>query len=119
MTVIPVVLIVTAAAALGAWLLLLWFKRVRRPVLIGFHVLLGVGSTETLVVFLHTSDLGRDSVPWSIAIGGLGCLAASILTGFSAPLFRNYRTVANSFLAAHVATGVAGFVAVLVLASRL
>ena len=57
MKALPVVFLVTAATALGAYLLLLWFRRARKPVLIGFHVLLGIGSAESLVVFLHTGGL--------------------------------------------------------------
>ena len=68
MTAFPVVLLVTAATALGAYLLLLWFRKARRPVLIGFHVLLGLGAAETLIVFLHTSGLDEESPARRLAL---------------------------------------------------
>ncbi len=120
MTAFPVVLLVTAATALGAYLLLLWFRKARRPVLIGFHVLLGLGAAETLIVFLHTSGLDEESPARRLALVAGGFLAAAIASGFSAPLFgRSYRGTANSLLAMHVASGLAGFLVVLAFVSRL
>jgi hypothetical protein len=120
MQAVPVVCLVTAAAALGAWLLVLWFRNARRPVLIGFHVLLGLGSAETLVVFLHTSGLDDDAPARRIALTAGAFLAAAIASGFLAPLFgRDYRIAANSLLAAHVFAGVAAFLIVLAFFARL
>jgi hypothetical protein len=120
MTAIPVVLLVTAAAALGAYLLLLWFQKTRRPVLIGAHVVLGFAAAESLVVFLHMGGLAEASAARRLALIAGACLAAAIVSGLSAPLFgRSYRGTANSLLAAHVATGAAGFLIVLAFASRL
>ena len=120
MTALPVVLLVTAAAALGAYLLLLWFKSTRRPVLIGFHVLLGLGGAESLIVFLHLGGLDDDSPTRRLALVGGGFLAAAIASGFSAPLFgKSYRSVANALLATHVFAGLAGFLIVLAFVSRL
>jgi hypothetical protein len=120
MTTLPVVILVTAAAALGAYLLLLWFRNARKPVLIGFHVLLGLGGAETLVVFLHGSDLGEGSAARRVVLIAGAFLAAAIASGFLAPVIgRSYRVAANSLLAAHVASGLAGLLIVLVFVSRM
>ncbi len=120
MTAIPVVLLTTAATALGAYLLLLWFRKAQRPVLIGFHVLLGLGAAETLVVFLHTSGLDDESPARRLALVAGAFLAAAVASGFTAPLFgKTYRGTANSLLAAHVASGFAAFLIVLAFVSRL
>ena len=120
MTALPVVCLVTAAVALGGYLLLLWVRKTRKPVLIGFHVLLGLGGAESLVVFLHMGGLDDDSPLRRLALVAGGFLAAAIASGFSAPLFgKTYRFAANSLLAAHVFTGLAGFVIVLAFVSRL
>ncbi len=120
MTALPVVLLVTAAAALGAYLLLLWFRKMRKPVLIGFHVLLGLGGAESLIVFLHTTGLDDDAPARRLALVAGAFLAAAIASGFSAPLFgKTYRIAANSLLAAHVFSGLAGFLIVLAFVSRL
>jgi hypothetical protein len=119
-TAVPVVCLVTAAAALGAWLLVLWFRNARKPVLIGFHVLLGLGSAETLVVFLRTGGLDDAAPARRIALVCGACLVAAIASGFLAPLFgRDYRIAANTLLAAHVAAGVAAFAIVLAFAAQL
>ncbi len=120
MTALPVVLLVTAAAALGAYLLLLWFRDARKPVLIGFHVLLGLGGAESLVVFLHMSGPDDGSPTRQIVLVAGGFLAAAIASGFLAPVIgRSYRLAANWLLAAHVASGLAGFLIVLAFVSRL
>jgi hypothetical protein len=120
MKALPIVLMVTAATALGAYLLLLWFQKARRPVLIGFHVLLGLGAAESLVVFLHTGGLEDDSAARRLALVAGGCLAAALASGFIAPLLgKSYRLAANSLLAAHVFSGLAGLLVVLVFVSRM
>ena len=120
MTAVPVGVLVTAAAGLGAYLLILWFRSARKPVLIGVHVLLGLGAAETLVVFLHTSDLADNSPARRLALVAGGCLVAAIASGFTAPLFgKDYRVVANSLLATHVLAGLAGFLIVLAFLSQL
>ena len=119
MTALPVVLLVTAAATLGAYILLLWFRKERKPVLIGFHVLFGLGGAESLVVFLHMGGLDGDSPIRRLALVSGAFLAAAIVSGLSAPLLSKYRVVANSLLAAHVFAGVAGCLIVLAFVSRL
>lgn len=120
MTALPVILLVTAASALGAYLLLLWFRKDRKPVLIGFHVLLGLGCAELLAGFLRLGGFDDKSSIRRLALAGGACLAAALLSGFSAPLFgKSYRLVANSLLAAHVLAGLAGFLIVLAFVSQI
>jgi hypothetical protein len=120
MTALPVLLFMTAAAALGAYLLLLWFRAARKPVLIGFHVLLGFAAAESLAGFLRMSGLDEGDPARRLAIVAGGFFAAAIASGFSAPLFgKAYRGVANSLLAAHVFSGLAGLLIVAAVVSRL
>ena len=120
MTALPVVLLVTAAAALGAYLLLLWFRKMRKPVLIGFHVLLGLGGAESLIVFLHTTGLDDDAPARRLALVAGAFLAAAIASGFLAPVIgRTYRLAANWLLAAHVASGLLGFLVVVLFVTRI
>ncbi len=120
MTTLPVVLLLTAASALGAYLLLLWFRSARRPVLIGFHVLLGLGAGESLVVFLHLGGLDDNAPARRLALVAGGFIAAAIASGLSAALFgRKNPGAANSLLAAHVAAGVAAFFGVLAFVAQM
>lgn len=116
---IVLILILTSAAALGAYLLLLWFRRIRRPILVAVHLMLGVGGTETLIMFVHNSDFAPDSLARRLALVAAAFLGVAIFSGFTAPLFgRNYRA-ANAMLAAHVSCGVAGFLIALGFVSQL
>ena len=113
------VLLLTAAVALGGYLLVLWFRDARRPVLIGVHLLLGLGGVESLAVFLHQNDLADDPSVRRLALVALGLFGAAAFLGFTAPLSgKNYR-VGNSLLAAHVGSGVVGFLIFLTFFSRL
>ena len=118
MTTVPIVIMASAASALGGYLLLLWFRKERRLVLIGFHVLLGFGAIEALVAFLHMGGLDDDDSLRRLAMNGVWCLGAAIASGFAAPLFRKSYSAANAMLAAHVAAGLAAFLVVLTVASR-
>ena len=111
--------LLTAGVALGAYILLLWFRGARKPALIGFHLLLGLGGVESLVVFLHQNDLADDPSVRRLALVALGLFGAAAFSGFTAPLFgKNYRA-ANSLLGAHVGSGVVGFLIFIAFFSRL
>ncbi|RBP07123.1 hypothetical protein DFR50_12953 [Roseiarcus fermentans] len=119
MTTFPVVLFATAAAALGAYLLLLWFRKERKPVLIGFHVLLGLGVAESLAAILHLGGLDDDDALKRLALVAGAFLMAALASGVSAPLFgKAYRNTANTLLAVHVAAGLAAVLIVFVVAAR-
>jgi hypothetical protein len=120
MTTLPVVLILTAAAGLGAYMLLLRFRNERRPGLIAAHLLLGVGGAEALVMLLHGSGLAEDSPTRGVAKLALGFLVAAIFSGFAAPMLgRNSPGVGNGLLTAHVCCGFLGFAFGLAFASQL
>ena len=120
MSTAPMVLVLMAAAALGAYNLWLWLRGERRPVLIGAHLLLGVGGAEALVAYLHQSGLTDDDPARQTVKLALLLLAGSIFTGFAAPLLgKNARGAANALLAAHVCAGLAGIFIVLTFVSRL
>ena len=120
MNALPSILLVTAAAALGAYLLLLWFRGVRKPVLIGVHVLLGLGAAESLMVFLRMSDIPDESPARRIVLIAAGCLAGALFAGFLAAVIgKGARLAGNALLAVHVISGLAGFVIVLAFVARL
>jgi hypothetical protein len=57
---VPVLVILTAAAGLGVYNLWQWWQGRRSMGLIAGHLLLGVGGAEALVGVLHSSDLSDD-----------------------------------------------------------
>jgi hypothetical protein len=109
MTTIPVIALLVAAAALGAYLLLLYVRGVRKPVLIGLHLLLGFGGLETLVVLLKgtpNSD-GFPAGPYGNVAAGFLALAA--FSGLLAPIIgRRSNGTANLMVITHVGMGLAG-----------
>jgi hypothetical protein len=114
MTTAPILLLYAATAGLGGYILLLWFRQARRPVLIGFHLILGAASLETLFVFLRNSGLDSHGSASRLGMIAGGFMAIAMFSGFTAPLLgKNYRTAANSLLATHVCSGIAGFLIVL------
>jgi len=120
MNALPSILLVTAAAALGAYLLLHWFRGVRRPVLIGIHVLLGLGAAESLMVFLRMSEIPEDSAARRIVLIAAGCLAGALFAGFlAAVLGKGSRLAGYGLLAFHAASGLAGLVIVLAFVARM
>ncbi|MCK7475924.1 MAG: hypothetical protein MZV49_25970 [Rhodopseudomonas palustris] len=53
MTVLPVLGMLTASLLLGLYLVLAFLRRERKPVLIGFHLLLGMGGLELLIMLMR------------------------------------------------------------------
>jgi membrane associated rhomboid family serine protease len=101
MSTIPLMLVLTAAVALGAYNLWGWWNGV-----------------EALVVTLHSSGLPDDDPVRHTGRIAFYLLAAAIFTGFGSPLLR--RTgFANLAIAAHVGAALAGFLLVLTLGARL
>ena len=81
----PITLLLTCAVGVGLYLGYLYLKKVRRPGLVGLHLLLGAGSVEGLVAVLHgSSDTAyRAATPALIA----ACLFGySVFSGFTRPL---------------------------------
>ena len=109
MTSIPVLALLVAAALLGAYLLLLYTRDVRKPVLIGFHLLLGFGGLETLVVLLKGTP-NSDGIPAG-PYGNIaaGFLALAAFSGLLAPIIgRRSNGAANLMVITHVGMGLAG-----------
>ena len=94
---------------LGAYLLLLYTRGVRKPVLIGFHLLLGFGGLETLVVLLKGTP-NSDGIPAG-PYGNIaaGFLALAAFSGLLAPIIgRRSNGAANLMVITHVGMGLAG-----------
>jgi hypothetical protein len=105
------------AAGLGGYCLLLWFKKARKPVFIGYHLLAGLGATETLFVIIHISGFPAESFPRTIGLAAGMCFGAAILSGFiSALIGKHSPPLANTLLAVHVTSAVAGLIMALVFA---
>ena len=120
MTTAPIVIFYLAAAALGAYILLLWFRRARRPTLIGLHLILGAAALETLFAFMRNVDIDEHGRAHSLGFTA-GCfMALAMFSGFCAQLLRNQpKVVSNALLATHVGSGLAGFFIVLAFVSQL
>jgi len=111
--------LLTAAVGLGLYLGLLYLRRVRKPVVVGAHLLLGAAGLETTVVMLRGAP---DGVTLAGSYGGAAAalLALTLVSGFSAPLLgKGSRRTANILLATHAGIGVTAFVLFLVWLSSL
>ena len=119
MTPIPAIALLSTASALGLFLGWLYLRRVRRPVLVGTHLLLGVGGIETMVMLLRGAPNGDVAPVGMLGPVAAGLLAGALLSGLAAPLIsRNSRTTANVALATHAGFGLAGFVVFLTWVTR-
>jgi hypothetical protein len=111
MTTVPMMAVQMLAAALGFYCLWLWFKKARKPTLIGYHLLAGLGGTEVMVATLHMSGLAADSPIRAIGLAAAVAFGLAAFSGFLAPLVgRAAPKLANWLLALHVGSGAAGLV---------
>jgi hypothetical protein len=102
--------LLTAAVGLGLYLGLLHLRRVRKPVVIGAHLLLGVAGLETTVVMLRGAPDGI-TFAGSFGVVAAALLALALVFGFSTPLLgKRSRRTANILLATHAGIGVTAFV---------
>jgi len=109
---LPVVVLALAATALGAYLLLMYFRRERRPVAIGFHLILGFGALEMMVFVLR--DLGDLAEPGHDSNIAVGLLTLSAFLGLTMPMLaRRSKSWALPMLAAHTGVGAAGVIGAL------
>lgn len=110
MTLLPVGLTLVAAVLLGLVLGVQYLRRIRRPMVIGVHVLCGIGALEQLVIQLHGTP-GGDVTPYGRFGDALALLlVGSIASGFiSALLVRHSKRVAEAVLVTHALVGAAGF----------
>jgi hypothetical protein len=118
MTRLPALLFVTAATALGIYLGVLFLRRVRRPVLIGVHLILGAAAVEMTAMLLRGTPGGEAVPAGAFGVAAACLLAVAMISGFAAPLFyRQSPRTANVVLATHAGVGVAGFLVFLVWAA--
>jgi len=105
----------TVAAGLGLYLGLLYLRRVRRPVLIGIHLLLGAAGLEQVAVMLRGTPNG-DVVPAGTLVSvAAGALAAAMFSGLTAPVIGSRsRRNGEAMLVVHVTVGLVGFILFLV-----
>jgi hypothetical protein len=104
---VPVTLILIAAVASGLTLGLRYLRDRRKPVLVGFHLLLGAGGLEQLVILLPPSAGTRAG---SFGLAAAACLATALALGFvGAMLDRRSRQVANIMVSIHAGVGFTGF----------
>jgi hypothetical protein len=102
--------LLTFGAGLGLYLGLLYLRRVRRPVLVGAHLLLGAAGIETMVITLRGKADGVITTG-SFGIVAVALLAAALVSGLSAPLLgKRSRQRMNILLAIHAGIGLSGFV---------
>jgi len=114
---LPVLLLLGAAAAIGLYMGQRHLRGARnRPMLIGVHLLLGIGGLEVMVMLLW----GPDADPVGAGTRGAAglatiLLAAALFCGLLAPLIgRGSRRLMTAALATHAGIAAAGVVALLV-----
>ncbi|MBB4200780.1 hypothetical protein CCR94_02060 [Rhodoblastus sphagnicola] len=105
--ILVMILVQSVGAGLGGYALFLWFKKARKPTVIGFHVVAGLAGIETLAANIHLSAFAADSPVRALGILALEFFALSVLTGVVAALVGKQRPqLANVLLAIHVGSGV-------------
>jgi len=110
MTAAPVILLLSAAVALGLYNLVNFLRGDRKSVVIGLHLLLGLGSLMALVYFLKDASDGEGAPAGSFGNVAAGFLALAAFSGLVGPLLaQRSKPTANVVLAAHACCGVAGF----------
>jgi hypothetical protein len=120
MMAIPPLVLLTAAMGLGLFLGWLYLRRVRRPVLIGTHVLLGASGLGLTLILLRGPPNGTFVPAGSFGMMAAGVLAVAMMSGLAAPLVgKRSRKAANVVLATHAGIGITGFVLFLAWASKL
>lgn len=105
MTAWPVILVLSAATATGVVLGVQYLREIRKPVLIGTHLLLGAGALEQTVVLVAHTDGAQ-----TMGIAASACLGVTLAIGLLTSLVaRGARQLSNVMLLGHVGMGAAGF----------
>jgi hypothetical protein len=107
MTAVPAVVLLSLAGALGAYLLLVFLRGERnRPMLIGTHLILGIGGAEALFLALRSANVAGAPHDASIVTLALGFIMVAIIAGFLGPIVgRRSRTKGTVALATHATLG--------------
>jgi hypothetical protein len=104
-----VLAVLVATLALGVVLGFLYLSRVRKPVLIGIHIILGVMGLEQVAMLLHGAPNGAGGLGGSGVWGPL-LMASAMFFGLLAPSFaKASRRSAEFLLVTHALAGIAGF----------
>jgi hypothetical protein len=111
MTAMPVLGLLTASLLLGLYLVLLFLRRERKPVIVGFHILLGLGGLEMLVMLLRGTPSGTAEAAGQFGVVAAALFGIAMFTGLTgAMIARRSAMSANIVVATHSSIGVAGFV---------
>jgi hypothetical protein len=111
MTAMPVLGLLTASLLLGLYLVLLFLRRERKPAIVGFHLLLGAGGLEMLVMLLHGTPSGTAGATSQFGVAAAALFGIAMFTGLTgAMIARRSAMSANIVVATHSSLGVAGFV---------
>ncbi len=107
MTAVPAVVLLSLAGALGVYLLTVFLRGERnRPMLIGTHLILGVGGAEALFLALRSANQSGGTRDASTVTLALGFIMAAIIAGFLGPIVgRRSRTTGTVALATHASLG--------------
>lgn len=109
MPVFPFILLPLGAMAMGLVLLVLHMRGIRKPMLIGLHLLLGFGALELMVVLLKGTPSGDGLPAGDFGNASAGFMALAAFLGLLTPILgRRSRLTANAMLLAHGSAGVAG-----------
>ncbi|NDA46223.1 MAG: hypothetical protein EBY21_02890 [Alphaproteobacteria bacterium] len=120
MPIFPFILLPLAVMIVGFVLVAYYLRGIRKPMIIGLHVLLGFGALEVIVVLLKGTPSGE-----SLPAGDFGNLAAGLLAlagflGLLSPILgRRSRQTAVLMLLAHGSAGFAGVLLCMAWASSL
>jgi hypothetical protein len=111
MIALPALLLVTVAVALGIYLGVLYLRRVRpQKLLLGAHILLGMGGLEQVAILIHGAPSGVIIRAGSFGTAALGLFALAMLSGLTAPLLgQKSRRNGEFMLATHAFVGAVGF----------
>lgn len=111
MTVLPVLALLTASLLLGLYLILLYLRGERKPAIIGFHLLLGMGGLETLVMLLRGTPAGVAEATGQFGVAAAALFGIAMFTGLTgAMIARRSVMSANIVIATHASIGAAGFI---------
>ena len=114
MSAVPVIVLFLGAAAIGLYLGLGYLRGwPRRPVMIGLHILLGVGGLEAMATLLWGPN--ADGPVSASGAAAAVAFVATMFVGLLAPMVgRRSRPTMNLALSLHAATALSGIVLLLV-----
>lgn len=108
MTIIPILILICATAALGVALGVRYLRDApRKPLLVGLHVLLGLGALEIAAYGLWSARQAGEAS--QLGVAAAGALAAAAFIGLLAPILgRRSRGTMTVALIAHAGVATIG-----------